>query len=532
MTYCLGWTSKTAAFLIADSAITYSEELTENIYRNDKTTFGELQGSVIDGKKYVYENAFKLYSSNKVAFTFAGDIRIGEEIIDLIKEHLESGRSITQAIEYSIANYPSFDSYEVVQILIACYEDKPKIYVIDNEKPPYIKVTDKFISFGTASEDLRSYTLSFYNSFNESRENERANSLADEMMLLRMIALLQSYGTHNYTINNGIGGAYSGLYVTKNGIHWQPDIYYMIHGENPAFDKDGFVSVYVRSKYKFVITERVNCAFSNGIERQRAETEIEDVFKGVVDLFDKGVFKYVVFINSNRHAATIIHMNCKLEHAYLYIDVQPNKKGTIGFLLQDPLHDLINDNFDPIDTPKYAVIRYIPYIPLEDKILETIKRSLVETRITKTHYFDSTIYKGIIYENGNLKEWFYVNYDAIFAFLKDYSKEQIIHIVDCSSDMLALEYKNGVIVFPNIDIEAMNDIFSKIAKNSSKKKVFLFDVLTNDEENQSTIQYTIKILEYNWEEAKKLAELEAKAEFGECYMLTPIGIQYYHPAYS
>lgn len=51
MTYCLGWTSKTAAFLIADSAVTYSEERKEYVSLSDKTTFGELQGRVLDGKK-------------------------------------------------------------------------------------------------------------------------------------------------------------------------------------------------------------------------------------------------------------------------------------------------------------------------------------------------------------------------------------------------------------------------------------------------------------------------------------------------
>lgn len=454
-------------------------------------------------KKYVYEKAFKLYSSNNVAFTFAGDIRIGEEVIGLIKEHLESGRSISQAIDFSIKNYPYFELHELVQILIACCEDKPKIYVIDNKRSPCIIVADKFISFGSASEDFQRYTSSFYHSFNESRENEWGNPLADEMMLLRMIALLQSYSAHNNTIGHGIGGAYSGLYVTKNEIHWQPDIYYMIHGENPAFDRGGFVSIYIRNKYKFVITDRVNYEFSNNIERQCSETEVDSIFKGLVELFDKGIFEYVIFINSSRHAATIIHMNCKLEHAYLYIDVQANKKGTIGFLLQDRLNDMINDNFDPIESGKYAVIRYIPYIPLKSEDLEKIKKTLVEIRISKTHYFDNSIYKGIVYDNDNVKEWFYINYDAIFAFLKEYSQERLIHIVECSSDMLSLEYKDGVIVFPDIDIHAMNIVFSKIANNYSKKKIFLFDVLTNDEENNSTIQYVIKILGHNFDGAKK-----------------------------
>jgi len=535
MTYCLGWKSKTAAFLIADSAVTSIAENKESIKLLEKTTFNELQGSVDQGKKYVYEKAFKLYSIDNVAITFAGDTDIGIEIIDLIKEHLSVGRSTQQAIKYSIENYPDLSSYPIIQILVACYEDEPKIYSIDNKKSPFISVVnDSIISFGSPPENLREHTYSFYEAFKKTREEENYNELADEMMLLRMIALVQSYGIHNYTIEKGIGGAYSGLYVTKGGIHWQPDIYYLKHGNNAAFESNGIASVYIRNNCKFIITDKFNIALQNITKEKRSEADddgIEELFKkDVVESFDSGIFKYIIFINTSRYVATIVHMNYNFFHDYVYIDIQESKKGTVGLVLSDQLCDIINDNNISIEKPNYAVINYVPYIPIEDNYLKLINDNLLELRISKEFGYAAD-YKCLIYEDNIVKEWYYVNFEGIFAFLKHYANEETINIVNCASDMVELEYKNGIILFPSIDSDEMSDIFSKIPNKKTDKNLYLFDVLANDETGLSTVQFTIQILTNDWGNAQKEAEIQAKTEFGDCFILTPIGIKFYHPAY-
>ncbi|WP_103973308.1 hypothetical protein [Methylovulum psychrotolerans] len=61
--------------------------------------------------------------------------------------------------------------------------------------------------------------------------------------------------------------------------------------------------------------------------------------------------------------------------------------------------------------------------------------------------------------------------------------------------------------------------------------MYLFDVLTNDGTGISSIQYTLRILTDNWDKAKKEAELQAKSEFGNLFILTPIGVEFYHQAY-
>lgn len=265
MTYCVAWKSETAAFLMADSAVTYCTEHKDSIDFPKETTFGEIQGSIDEGKRYVYEKTFKLYSIDKVAITFAGDVEFGNDLIKCISDNLSYSVSVYQAIQYSVNNYQDFSSRPHVKILIACHEEKPEIYFVDNRNKEfkYIEIIEDFISFGTLPEKLKNYSHLFYDSFKESREKEKYNELADEIMLLRMLGLIQSYGVHYNTTEKGAGGAYHGLYITKNKLHWQPDICYLLLGESIAFEESSIVAVYIRDNCSFIVTKRYNIALLN-----------------------------------------------------------------------------------------------------------------------------------------------------------------------------------------------------------------------------------------------------------------------------
>lgn len=526
MTLCLGWKSKTAAFLIADSVVTCNKNESKNIFQ--ETSFGEKQGDF--NKKYIYEKSLKLYSVDKIAITFAGDADFGNEMVNLIKDNLDYGRNIKESIEFSIKNYTDFCSCPHVQILVACCEDKPIIYSIDNKISSVINEED-FISFGSPPEHLKEHLASFYNSFKISRENEFYSNLADETFLLKMIALLQVYGIHNCTIEkNGIGGAYSGLYITKEKIHWQPDSYYLIHNENPAFEEGFFTALYIRKNCQFIITKERNMVLENHSKNKKSMNhvaELETIFEEVANSFDNGIFKYIIFLNLKRHVATILHMDYKHYHNFLFIDIEESKKGKVALLIKKELEYLINDNYS---FANYPVIQHIPYIPISEEHVEAIKNILPEARISKCYGYLS-VYRGYIYKNGTAYKEYHLELEKIFAFIKHYSNEEMIYIVNRSSDLLELEYKDGVILFPDIKMHEMETIFSNIPDKTTDKNMYLFDVLTNDETGLASVQYTIKILTNNWKDAEKKAELQAQTEFGNIFILTRIGIEFYCPPY-
>lgn len=539
MTYCLGWKSETAAFLIADSAVT---DITDYKQRKDlpeKTTFCEQQGSIDNGKKYVYERAFKLYSINKVAITLAGDVRFGNKVIELIKENLEYGIDVHKAIENSVNNYPDFSSQEHIQILVACCEDKPEIYLIDNKRQPCIGAVSDIACIGSPPEVFRECSLSFYKSFKESRKKEEHDELADETFLLRMLAFLQSYGVHHPTIEKGIGGTYSGLYVNIEKINWQPDIYYLIHGQDVSLEINNFASVFIRDNYKFIITDRNNIVLSNVVDKDAVDKSyseedvnyIDYLYEGVNDSFNNGLFKYIVFINFTRHVVTIVHMNYEIHHRYVCIDIQEKKKGTIGLMLNGNFNHFINDYHVAVEGPYYTVINYIPFIPIGDKQLELINSNLQELRISKLVDYGALTYKAIVYDAGAVKCWFYVkSLEEVFAFIKHYSHEEKIHIINRASDMVELEYVDGIVVFPDIK-DFISNIFSQIPDKKTEKNIYLFDLLMVDNESNSSVQYTIQALANNWKEANMIAESQVKSEIGNCFILTQVGVQFYHPVY-
>jgi len=104
-------------------------------------------------------------------------------------------------------------------------------------------------------------------------------------------------------------------------------------------------------------------------------------------------------------------MDYKHHHHYLSIDVEENKNGKIGLLIQRELEAVMNDNYRPTNKePNYAVIQHIPYIPVSDEYVEKIKNILPEVRISKCHGYLSS-YKGMIYKNSSVYKKYYLDFE-------------------------------------------------------------------------------------------------------------------------
>lgn len=88
----------------------------------------------------------------------------------------------------------------------------------------------------------------------------------------------------------------------------------------------------------------------------------------------------------DRHVATIVDMNYEIYHHYLSLDIQEDRKGSIGFIISDPLQNKINDDNSIIDVKKEpcsAVINYISYIPMDSKDIIALNEILPEIRLSK-----------------------------------------------------------------------------------------------------------------------------------------------------
>lgn len=530
MTYCVAWKTETSAFLIADSAVTGNPSHSDNVLGRH-TSFGELQGAVGPRGEHTYEKAYKIYTHEKSAVGLAGDAKFGNDFICLIIDNLKCGRTPKEALTLSAQNYIDVHSRPHIKVVIIHHSSEPEIYTFDNKRNPPIKLEDEFVSFGSPPQDLKKYTDSFFSGFKISWERENKSYQADEIFLLRMLALLQAYGIHNYTVESGIGGAYTGVSVSSDGLKLQPDICYVLSGENVAFDTQRIISVTVKNDHFCIVnSESETYVIPNAsVDYQQNEARLLKSGKDSEAQFDTGKFKYYIFINTSRHSASVIHMNYNLNHEILSIDIQESAPGTIGLIVSESLNRLNNDNYATVDTPKYAQITYTPYIPISTEQLQLINTELESLRVSKIYGENLDTYKFTIYENGKLRDWYYGNENSAMPFINHFQNSELIRIVNCISDTVEIEYANHKIIFPEIEID-MIELLGKIIKKTKPENIYLFEI-TIFSDFEPPKQQEINVLSTSQDIAQAEAYAQATSKYEHFAHLTFCGVRFYHQAY-
>lgn len=525
MTYCVAWKTSESAYLIADSAVTKVNEL-----NNERlvTSFGEMQGKLSSNNKYVYEKAYKIYSNDNVSIGLIGNADFGNSFIELLLLQLDYCGKVEDAINRTLLNYQNLSEYPGIQIIIAFYDNEPKLYTIDNKATPYVKYDNDFVIFGSQSEDLETYTKSFYNSFMESWKNDlRVGDKTHEFFLIRMLALLQIYGMHNYTLDDGIGGAYTGVLVNDSGAHPQPDICYVISGESVAFNTKMLTSVHVDKDHFCIInTDTASVLIPNmGIDDETESERLKSSLISALDTFDSGKFKYYIFLNFSRHSAVIVNMENHLHHKFLSIDIRDELKGTIGLIVSEEFQKSLNVNYEPIVTIKDVQIIFIPYEPALKEKISFIEENINEMRVSKFYTEKLDDYKFLLLENGNVTKWFYGTEQTIFPFIKHYKDTQHIRIVKLSTDLVALEYIDGEIDFPEIGGD-LPSLLNQVIDKKGNNELYLFEFVTEQSE-----YHTLNVLSNDYETAYKEAIAEVDSTFDKYWNFMFVGMKFYHPAY-
>jgi hypothetical protein len=518
LTYCIAWKTESAAFIIADSAVTQLvlDEKEQRVL--NYTSFLENQG-LVSKDKYVTESAYKIYSVMNLSIGMVGDASFATEFVEVLAQHLEVGRSLDQAIEFTIKNYMDFSNKPYIELIIATFDDKPILVSIKNRGSEFTSYCNDLVLLGSADENLENYTEGFYNSFKKSWVNESHLFDRDEMFFIRMIGLLQSYGIHNYTMEDGIGGTYSGVIIDQNGITPQLDTCFLISGENPGFETKKVASVLVENNCICIVnSDCPTICISNKVSKNSNES-MENTVNNAREIFDRGKFKYIVLLNLSTHTACIVNMDYKLNHLLLSLDIRNDKKGTIGFIISSEIEDDLNDGYAVNND---TTIRYYPYIPINPKQLSYIDQNIEQLRVGKVINPVVEKYKYLIYESGNLVQWFYGNLDSIIPFFKHYQDKELLRAVDMSTDMVVA----GQLVFPELDFP-INEAFDNIPNKKRQENIHLFDIYPPDSEDI----LSMSVLASDSKEATIQAQATLEAEYGESYGFLYVGMRFYHPAF-
>jgi hypothetical protein len=521
LTYCVAWKTKTSAYIFADSAIT---EFSSNESEQPITSsFLEKQGK-LNSEKYVFEGAYKIFSEDSYAIGMAGDSRFATQVVELLQMHLSCGRSVCQSIDMAINNFTDFSKRPYIQLVVAAFDEVPILFTVENRGDKFKIEQENLVLLGSPTKDLITYTTNFYQTFKKSWSEESHLPERDEILFARMLGLLQSYGIHSYTIEEGIGGTYSGVMINSKGLITQPDTCFLISGQSTAFDTKKTASISVRNNCLYIInSDMPEIVIPNKVVKLDKEISLS-IADDARETFDSGRFKYVVLLNLSMHVVCIVDMNYGLNHILLNIDVRESKKGTIGFVISDTLEKYLNNGYDTRDD---TAIYYCGFRPASVDRLSYIEKNIDKLRVGKILEPFNQKYKFLIYQSEQLIDWFYGNEKSILAFFKEHQNSEYLMVVDLSTDCVCAEFKNGEMIFPKLELP-IKEVFDNISNKVKKENIFLFDAYL-----PNTVEpYEINVLADNLDEATQQANATLASEYGESFGMTFSGKRFYHPEYN
>jgi hypothetical protein len=352
MTYCVASKGDFSVVMAADSARTGDEPP-----RMRHSSFGEPHGPLdADGpQRFVQEGKLKIEVIGDCAVTYAGAVH---EIDPFIQEFKlwKRDRPALAAFKETAAAQPPCTS----QIILGYVDDgEPKIATFNSRLDGQVEDDVDFAEFGNLDEMHRKLTKTYLTAFAE-QSNDPIQ------ILVNTLALLQSYGIHNYLISDGVGGGFCGVALNHAGVHWQPDILYLV--ANEELTTVGMVGSFAR--------DNLWCLFSSmgeagsvvfGHEREEEATEkLTDFIGQMEDKHDGGRFEYICVLSLKPHSIVVIEMQENRHHRLIYVDPLRDIEKTLGVFWSPMLLEMVGSIALPegqtVD-PDHITVRYIPYWP-------------------------------------------------------------------------------------------------------------------------------------------------------------------------
>jgi hypothetical protein len=393
MTYCLGWKLKSGILLAADSAVTWLHEPPSRAYPLDVTSVGERHGVIETrkGPKYVFEEALKIRQIGDSIAAITGDMGTAANLLRTIETAHAAGLSYRAALDTALTSNRPFSEALGVSVLYAFYEaGVPHLMQLDTDDGGRIHEIEDLAQIGSIPEAHKRYTRQIIASLREVYGDRYLTKETIANVFSQVIALMQSYGVHDYLIAHGVGGAVVGAWVTPEGAAWQRDVFYIIHPPEPSPDNLTSCAVIVRDGTVCLLNNSTDfcVALTNRHHDENSaasETRADDALTTACDRFDRGLFDHLVFINQGKHIASVVHMDQHRHHYLLYVDSYEDEEGDrrIGIVWTPTLLQLVNTipgNQKIVGDE--LTLQWIPYRPASPEQIALIENAVGALRPT------------------------------------------------------------------------------------------------------------------------------------------------------
>lgn len=308
LTYCIGFKSKTAVFLIADSMITSGQNKEGMESFGEYTTFGEF---VKNDNKTMQDKMVKVFKlPGNVIATFAGDVTDSLEALGIFREELKKGVEPISAFESVLAAGP----FSRIELLIGFMsQDRPKLYSYNHKGDGEFKEVQSIIHLGSGQE--HEYLSEKVSQIVDFVIND---NLGDGKALIYTLAFLQNFTIKNPLIELEVGGFFYGGFVHMGGVQRIWNTTYLMYATTTGIN--GERSLHLNYHVSLNRKNDLLLISSSFLDHERVylqEIDLEDA-PSIIDLkkqvnelrdnYWNGNFKFVVLLNQLNYGFTVCYM--------------------------------------------------------------------------------------------------------------------------------------------------------------------------------------------------------------------------------
>lgn len=317
MTFIVGFIEKENIFLFSDTAITEWKSTKVVI----PSSFGEIPHK--DSERTVYQSEIKLSAieKNKLILGGAGNSQSIDSFVENIETYSSYGLSCEKIIEKALDEIEEND----FEMLLGYFNDNvPFLFKKPNNSKELEQCNSDFTNIGVQG---KHFSL-FRNNFIELKaETSNFESWSPQKISVAVLSILQAYGTWNYTLDEGVGGAFTSFNLNSEKICWQPSLGYILFDlnmkayqdiptnpemalPNNLFSNSRYIFLDQREGAFYINSPKPN--FTGFLFRQLDSKKgqyIQNWFEHyedeVISQFENLKIEYVVFICTNTKVVTI-----------------------------------------------------------------------------------------------------------------------------------------------------------------------------------------------------------------------------------
>lgn len=338
MTYILGWKFGQYAYIAADTALTIIRPMIhdhERVVADRTTSFGEL--NVSETQQVVSEGVLKLIYMDQLAVAFCGNIPTARSVVETLAIGLRQGNSPRKALEQALISNGPFDPNRQINLIVSIPTSPEPVLLafnIDGDQRVQEIPDETVVQFGSMPQLYKNISASLLTKLSVFKAEP-------DRLLMGALAIIQSYVIHDSLLQEGVGGACTGLWIGPNIIQWQRDILYILHSDlDPKLD---MISSIIRDNVLIVRSNVTNACryFGDSINGGLSGEWRHRWWDAAFHFIERGAFDFVILLNIGTRIVTVVEMRKKNQTEHFRIHATKSEIPEEAYLLETAMSPVL-----------------------------------------------------------------------------------------------------------------------------------------------------------------------------------------------